>query len=124
MDFKDYEAKAFNGEYLPYDDLSPAEYKYFTRIAELGRGVRAGKYSQNQAVSLRGEYYSEYQRTHERYTWPEIIKLTEDLRVHINGSHDPAFIAALALRALWMITGDTMLETRMEEMEAAYAIEK
>ena len=124
MDFKDYEAKAFNGEYLPYDDLSPAEYKYFTRIAELGRGVRAGKYSQNQAVSLRGEYYSEYQRTHERYTWPGIIKLTEDLRVHINGSHDPAFIAALALRALWMITGDTMLETRMEEMEAAYAIEK
>ena len=124
MDFKDYETKAFNGEYLPFDDLPPAEYKYFARIAELGRGVRAGKYSQNQAVSLRGEYYSEYQKTHERYTWPEIIKLTEDLRVHINGSHDPAFIAALALRALWMITGDTMLETRMEEMEAAYAIEK
>ena len=124
MDFNKYESQAFNGEYLPYDDMPPAEYKYFTRIAELGRGVRAGKYSQNQAVSLRGEYYSEYQRTHERYTWPEIIKLTEDLRVHINGSHDPAFIADLALRALWMITGDTMLETRMEEMEAAYAIEK
>ena len=124
MDFNKYESQAFNGEYLPYDDMPPAEYKYFTRIAELGRGVRAGKYSQNQAVSLRGEYYSEYQRTHERYTWPEIIKLTEDLHVHINGSHDPVFIAALALRALWMITGETMLETRMEEMEAAYAIEK
>ena len=124
MDFKDYEAKAFNGEYLPFDDLPPAEYKYFARIAELGRGVRAGKYSQNQAVSLRSEYYDEYQRTRERYTWPEIIKLTEDLRVHINGSHDPTFIAALALRALWLITGDTMLETKMEEMEAAYAIEK
>ena len=124
MDFNKYETQAFNGEYLPYDDMPPAEYKYFTRIAELGRGVRAGKYSQNQAVSLRGEYYSEYQRTHERYTWPEIIKLTEDLRVHINGSHDPAFIAALALRALWLITGDTMLEAKMEEMEAAYAIEK
>ena len=124
MDFNKYESQAFNGEYLPYDDLPPAEYKYFTRIAELGRGVRAGKYSQNQAVSLRGEYYSEYQRTHERYTWPEIIKLTEDLRVHINGSHDPVFIAALALRALWLITGDTMLEAKMEEMEAAYAIEK
>ena len=124
MDFKDYETKAFNGEYLPYDDLPPAEYKYFTRIAELGRGARAGKYSQNQAVSLRGEYLAEYQRTHERYTWPEILKVTDSLRVNINGSHDPAFIAALALRALWMITGDTMLETRMEEMEAAYAIEK
>ena len=124
MDFNKYESQAFNGEYLPYDDMPPAEYKYFTRIAELGRGVRTGKYSQNQAVSLRGEYLSEYQRTHERHTWPEIIKLTEDLRVHINGSGDPAFIAALALRALWMITGDTMLETKMEEMEAAYAIEK
>ena len=124
MDFNKCESQAFNGEYLPYDDMPPAEYKYFTRIAELGRGVRAGKYTSTQAASLRSEYLAEYQRTHERYTWPEIIKLTEDLRVHINGSHDPAFIAALALRALWMITGDTMLETKMEEMEAAYAIEK
>ena len=124
MDFNKYESQAFNGEYLPFDDLPPVEYKYFARIAELGRGVRAGKYSQNQAVSLRGEYYSEYQRTREGYSWTDIIKLTEDLRVHINGSHDPAFIAALALRALWMITGDTMIEKVMEEMEAAYAIEK
>lgn len=120
MDFNKYESQAFNGEYLPYDDMPPAEYKYFTRIAELGRGVRAGKYSHNQAVSLRGEYYSEYQRTHERYTWPEIIKLTEDLRVHINGSGDPAFIAALALRALWLITGDSMIEAKMHEMEEKY----
>ena len=120
MDFNKYESQAFNGEYLPYDDLPPAEYKYFARIAELGRGVRTGKYSQNQAVSLRGEYLSEYQRTHERYTWPEIIKLTEDLRVHINGSGDPAFIAALALRALWLITGDTMIEAKMHEMEGKY----
>lgn len=120
MDFKDYESKAFNGEYLPYDDMPPAEYKYFTRIAELGRGVRAGKYSQNQAVSLRGEYYSEYQRTHERYSWADIIKLTESLRININGSDDPAFIAALALRALWLITGDTMIEAKMHEMEGKY----
>ena len=120
MDFKDYETKAFNGEYLPFDDLPPAEYKYFARIAELGRGVRAGKYSQNQAVSLRSEYYDEYQRTHERYTWPEILKVTDSLRVNINGSDDPAFIAALALRALWLITGDTMIEAKMREMEGAY----
>ena len=123
MDFKDYEAKAFNGEYLPYDDLPPAEYKYFARIAELGRGVRAGKYTSTQATSLRGEYLAEYQRTHERYTWPEIIKLTEDLRVHINGSGDPAFIAALTLRALWLITGDSMIEAKMHEMEGAYESE-
>ena len=120
MDFNKYESQAFNGEYLPYDDMLPAEYKYFTRIAELGRGVRAGKYTSTQAASLRGEYLAEYQRTHERYTWPEIIKLTEDLRVHINGSHDPAFIAALALRALWLITGDSMIEAKMHEMEGKY----
>lgn len=120
MDFNKYESQAFNGEYLPYDDLPPAEYKYFARIAELGRGVRAGKYSQNQAVSLRSEYYDEYQRTHERYTWPEILKVTDSLRVNINGSGDPAFIAALALRALWLITGDSMIEAKMHEMEDRY----
>lgn len=120
MDFNKYESQAFNGEYLPFDDLPPAEYKYFARIAELGRGVRAGKYSQNQAVSLRSEYYSEYQRTHERYTWPEIIKLTESLRVNINGSDDPAFIAALALRAVYLITGDEMIGIKMREMERRY----
>ena len=120
MDFNKYESQAFNGEYLPYDDMPPAEYKYFTRIAELGRGVRAGKYTSTQAASLRNAYLFEYQKTHERYTWPEIIKLTEDLRVHINGSGDPAFIAALALRALWLITGDSMIEAKMREMEGKY----
>ena len=120
MDFNQYESKAFNGEYLPLDDLPPAEYKYFARIAELGRGVLAGKCTSTQAASLRGEYLSEYQRTHERYTWPEIIKLTEDLRVHINGSDDPAFIAALALRAVCLITGDSMLEAKMHEIEDRY----
>ena len=120
MDFKDYEAKAFNGEYLPYDDLPPAEYKYFARIAELGRGVRAGKYTSTQAASLRGEYLSEYQRTHERYTWPEILKVTDSLRVNINGSDDPTYIAALALRAVYLITGDSMIEAKMHEMEGKY----
>ena len=120
MDFNKYESQAFNGEYLPYDDMPPAEYKYFTRIAELGRGVRAGKYSQNQAVSLRGEYLAEYQKTHERYTWPEILKVTDSLRVNINGSDDPTYIAALALRAVYLITGDSMIEAKMHEMEGKY----
>ena len=120
MDFNKYESQAFNGEYLPYDDLPPAEYKYFTRIAELGRGVRAGKYTSTQAASLRGEYLSEYQRTHERYTWPEILKVTDSLRVNINGSDEPAVIAALALRAVYLITGDSMIEAKMHEMEGKY----
>ena len=120
MDFNKYETQAFNGEYLPYDDLPPAEYKYFARIAELGRGVRAGKYTSTQAASLRGEYLSEYQRTHERYTWPEILKVTDSLRVNINGSDDPTYIAALALRAVYLITGDSMIEAKMHEMEGKY----
>ena len=120
MDFNKYESQAFNGEYLPYDDMLPAEYKYFTRIAELGRGVRAGKYTSTQAASLRGEYLSEYQRTHERYTWPEILKVTDSLRVNINGSDDPTYIAALALRAVYLITGDSMIEAKMHEMEGKY----
>ena len=120
MDFNKYESQAFNGEYLPYDDMPSAEYKYFTRIAELGRGVRAGKYTSTQAASLRGEYLSEYQRTHERYTWPEILKVTDSLRVNINGSDDPTYIAALALRAVYLITGDSMIEAKMQEMEGKY----
>ena len=120
MDFNKYESQAFNGEYLPYDDMPPAEYKYFTRIAELGRGVRAGKYTPTQATSLRGEYLSEYQRTHERYTWPEILKVTDSLRVNINGSDDPTYIAALALRAVYLVTGDSMIEAKMHEMEGRY----
>ena len=120
MDFNKYESQAFNGEYLPYDDMPPAEYKYFTRIAELGRGVRAGKYTSTQAASLRGEYLSEYQRTHERYTWPEILKVTDSLRVNINGSDDPTYIAALALRAVYLIAGDSMIEAKMREMEGKY----
>ena len=120
MDFNKCESQAFNGEYLPYDDMPPAEYKYFTRIAELGRGVRAGKYTSTQAASLRGEYLSEYQRTHERYTWPEILKVTDSLRVNINGSDDPTYIAALALRAVYLITGDSMIEAKMHEMEGKY----
>ena len=120
MDFNKCESQAFNGEYLPYDDLPPAEYKYFARIAELGRGVRAGKYTSTQAASLRGEYLSEYQRTHERYTWPEILKVTDSLRVNINESDDPTYIAALALRAVYLITGDSMIEAKMHEMEGKY----
>ena len=120
MDFNKYESQAFNGEYLPYDDMPPAEYKYFTRIAELGRGVRAGKYTSTQAASLRGEYLAEYQQTHERYTWPEILKVTDSLRVNINGSDDPTYIAALALRAVYLITGDSMIEAKMHEMEGKY----
>ena len=120
MDFNKYESQAFNGEYLPYDNMPPAEYKYFTRIAELGRGVRAGKYTSTQAASLRGEYLAEYQRTHERYTWPEILKVTDSLRVNINGSDDPTYIAALALRAVYLITGDSMIEAKMHEMEGKY----
>ena len=120
MDFNKYESQAFNGEYLPYDDLPPAEYKYFARIAELGRGVRAGKYTSTQAASLRGEYLAEYQKTHERYTWPEILKVTDSLRVNINGSDDPTYIAALALRAVYLITGDSMIEAKMHEMEGKY----
>lgn len=120
MDFNKYESQAFNGEYLPYDDMPPTEYKYFARIAELGRGVRAGKYTSTQAASLRNAYLFEYQKTHERYTWPEILKVTDSLRVNINGSDDPTYIAALALRAVYLITGDSMIEAKMHEMEGKY----
>ena len=117
MEFKDTEKRAYSGEWLDYDNMTAAEFKYFVRIAELGRDVRAGRKTPAEAAALRGGYFEEYEKSRERMSWTDIIKLTESCRVHLNGSSDPVFIAAIALRALWLITGDTMLEKKMEEME-------
>lgn len=117
MTFPETESKAYNGEYLDYDEMPPAKYKYFARIANLGRDVRAGRKTPAEAATARNEYLAEYNRTMEKMSWTDIIKLTESCRVHLNGSDDPVFIAAVALRALWLITGDTMLEKKMKEME-------
>ena len=46
--------------------------------------------------------------------------MTDSLRVNINGSDDPTYIAALALRAVYLITGDSMIEAKMHEMEGKY----
>lgn len=117
MTFPETESKAYNGEYLDYDEMPPAKYKYFARIANLGRDVRAGHKTPAEAATARNEYLAEYNRTMEKMSWTDIIKLTESCRVHLNGSSDPVFIAAVALRALWLITGDSMLEKKMREME-------
>lgn len=117
MTFPETESKAYNGEYLGYDEMPPAKYKYFARIANLGRDVRAGRKTPAEAATARNEYLAEYNRTMEKMSWPDIIKLTESCRVCVNGSNDPAYIAALALRALRDITGDMMLDKKMREME-------
>lgn len=117
MEFKETEHRAYNGEYLDYDNMPATDFKYFTRIASLGRDVRAGRRTPNEAAALRSCYFDEYEKTREKMSWTDIIKLTESCRVHLNGSSDPVFIAAIALRALWLITGDTMLEKKMREME-------
>ena len=117
MTFTETESKAYNGEWLDYDNMPATDFKYFTRIANLGRDVRAGRKTPNDAAALRSGYFDEYEKTREKMSWTDIIKLTESCRVHLNGSDDPVFIAAIALRALWLITGDTMLEKKMLEME-------
>lgn len=117
MTFPETESKAYNGEYLNYDEMPPREYKYFARIANLGRDVRAGRKTPAEAATARNEYLAEYNRTMEKMSWTDIIKLTESCRVCVNGSNDPAYIAALALRALRDITGDMMLDKKMREME-------
>ena len=117
MEFKETEHRAYKGEYLDYDNMTATDFKYFTRIATLGRDVRAGRKTPAEAAALRGGYFEEYEKTREKMSWTDIIKLTESCRVQLNGSHDPVFIAAVALRALWLITGDTMLEKKMKEME-------
>lgn len=117
MEFKDTEKRAYSGEWLDYDNMTAVEFKYFIRIAELGRDVRAGRKTPAEAAELRSGYFDEYENTRAKMSWTDIIKLTESCRVHLNGSDDPVFIAAVALRALWLITGDSMLEKKMKEME-------
>lgn len=117
MTFPETELRAYEGAYLDYDEMPPAKYKYFARIANLGRDVRAGRKTPNEAATARNEYLAEYNCTMEKMSWTDIIKLTESCRVQLNGSDDPVFIAAIALRALWLITRDTMLEKKMKEME-------
>lgn len=117
MTFPETELRAYEGAYLDYDAMPPAKYKYFARIAGLGRDVRAGRKTPAEAATARNEYLAEYNRTMEKMSWTDIIKLTESCRVHLNGSDDPVFIAAIALRALWLITGDSMLEKKMKDME-------
>ena len=117
MTFPETELRAYEGAYLDYDAMPPAKYKYFARIAGLGRDVRAGRKTPNEAATARNEYLEEYNCTMEKMSWPDIIKLTESCRVCVNGSNDPAYIAALALRALRDITGDMMLDKKMREME-------
>jgi hypothetical protein len=117
MTFPETELRAYEGAYLDYDAMPPAKYKYFARIAGLGRDVRAGRKTPNEAATARNEYLEEYNRTMEKMSWPDIIKLTESCRVCVNGSNDPAYIAALTLRVLRDITGDMMLDKKMREME-------
>lgn len=112
MNFDETEKKSYSGEYVDYDSLPADEYKYFTRVAALGRDARAGRKTPAEVVSLRAAYLDEYNRSRGKMSWPEIIKVTESLRVHINGNDNPRQIAVLALHALWMITGDEMLKVK------------
>lgn len=117
MNFKETELTAYSGGYLNWDEMSPVDYKYFARIAELGRRFRAGAMSEVEVASRRQEYYDEYEQSRDKLSWTDIIKLTESCRICINGEQDPRLVAAVALRALWLITGDCMIEKKMREME-------
>lgn len=117
MTFAEIEQRAYSGYPVNYDKLPPADYKYFRRIADIGKDVRNGFMTQIQAKKLREKYLEEYEEAFYHMSWPDIIKLTESCRVQVNGSNDPAYIAALALRALRDITGDMMLDKKMREME-------
>lgn len=66
MTFPETELRAYEGAYLDYDAMPPAKYKYFARIANLGRDVRAGRKTPAEAATARNEYLAEYNRTMEK----------------------------------------------------------
>ena len=66
MEFNDIEAAAYMGNHVDYDNLVPVEYKYFTRIRQLGIDSRSGKIaSQTEIVSKRNQYHAQYQAERE-----------------------------------------------------------
>lgn len=114
---------AFDGT-LDLDALPPVEYKYLARVAEIGRRIRANAMTQVQAATLTGQYYAEYQDERAKQDeyeaankfWCDCIRMTNSLRVHINGSNDPAFVASAACRAVYEMTRDEMMLTKSEAM--------
>ncbi len=126
MEFNQTESIAYNGEYLNYDGMDPVEYKYFTRIRQLGIYSRSGKISNpNEIVTLRNQYYAQYQQEREtqdkleayNVAWVACLKSTDSLRTLINFETDPAKIAVLALKAVYVMTNDSSMELKMHEME-------
>ena len=126
MEFNDIEAAAYMGNHVDYDNLDPVEYKYFARIRQLGIDSRSGKIaSQTEIVSKRNQYHAQYQAEREiqdkleayNAAWVACLKVTESLRTHISKETDPLKIAALALRAVYTITNDCMMEVKMKQME-------
>ena len=126
MVFNAIEAAAYNGEWVDLDNMDPVEYKYFSRIAKLGTDWRAGKYgSASEVATIRNGYFAQYQSEREQQdkleaynsAWVECIRTTESLRVHINGESDPMKIAALACRAIYIMTNDTFILDKAHEME-------
>lgn len=109
---------------LDLDMLPPVEYKYLARVAEAGRRMRASAITPVQAATLTRQYYAEYQteRTEQdecetaNLFWSDCIRMTNSLRVHINGSSDPAFVASAACRAVYEMTRDTAMLAKSEEM--------
>lgn len=114
---------AFEGT-LNLDTLPPVEYKYLARVAEIGRKLRAGAVTQVQAATMTAAYYDEYRGERAQQDecenankiWCDCIRMTNSLRVHINGSDDPAFVASAACRALYEMTRDDMMLMKSEAM--------
>lgn len=122
---------AFAGT-LDLDGLPPVEYKYLAHVAEIGRRMRANAITQVQAATLTGQYFAEYQTeraAQDEYEaankfWCDCIRATNSLRVHINGSNDPAFVASAACRAVYEVTRDTTMLAKSEAMAELIAVEK
>lgn len=117
--------EAYDGT-LVLDVLPPTEYKYLARVAEVGRKLRANAMTQVQAATVLAAYHDEYQSERAiqdecetaNKRWCDAIRMTDSIRVYINGSDDPAFVAAAACHALYEITRDTMMERKSELMAA------
>ena len=115
-DFKECEQLAFAGM-LDYSKFPPAAYRYFSELSKLYAEYRRKEISKSDAETNKKKLYANYAEALSAYEkWCDTCKAYQDnigqtdlIRCHICKSDNIADIADMAVKALSLLTGDTVV---------------
>lgn len=114
--FKECEGLAFKGT-LDYSKFPPAAYRYFSELSKLHAQYRRKEISKPEAVARKAKLFADYTEAlsaYERWcsdhkAYQDSIRQTSILRSDICKSDNIREIADMAVRALSIMTGDTVV---------------